>query len=131
MNNTFTFNGQHYRQINGPALGTKMAPSYANHFMGKRLIQPKIYVKSFPATLTFFQRCLAAFSSPPRIPYRRCKNLRDILVRAKHHRQTPHSALGAFRCHRNSYKTCPFITEGTTSYTFLSTNEQRRTRHKL
>ena len=34
-NNTFTFNGQHYRQINGTAMGTKMAPSYANFFMGK------------------------------------------------------------------------------------------------
>ena len=33
-NNTFTFNGQHYRQINGTAMGTKMAPSYANLFMG-------------------------------------------------------------------------------------------------
>ena len=34
-NNTFTFNGQHYRQINGTATGTKMAPSYANLFMEK------------------------------------------------------------------------------------------------
>ena len=34
-NNTFTFNGQHYRQINGTAMGPKMAPSYANLFMGK------------------------------------------------------------------------------------------------
>ena len=33
------------------------------------------------------QRCLQAFSSPSRISYRRCKNLRDILVRAKHRRQ--------------------------------------------
>ena len=31
-NNTFTFNGQHYRQINGTAMGTKMAPSYAYLF---------------------------------------------------------------------------------------------------
>ena len=28
------------------------------------------------------QRCLEAFSSPPHLSYRRCKNLRDILVRA-------------------------------------------------
>ena len=35
------------------------------------------------------QRCLEAFSSPPRISYRRCKNLRDIVVRAKHRRQAP------------------------------------------
>ena len=34
-NNAFTFSGQHYSQINGTAIGTKMAPSYANLFMGK------------------------------------------------------------------------------------------------
>ena len=33
--NNFTFNGDHYLQINGTAMGTKMAPSYANIFMGK------------------------------------------------------------------------------------------------
>ena len=33
--NNFTFNGDHYHQINGTAIGTKMAPSYANIFMGK------------------------------------------------------------------------------------------------
>ena len=27
-------NGDHYLQINGTAMGTKMAPSYANTFMG-------------------------------------------------------------------------------------------------
>ena len=30
----FTFNGEHFVQINGTAMGTKMAPSYANIFMG-------------------------------------------------------------------------------------------------
>jgi hypothetical protein len=33
--NNFTFNGDHYLQINGTAIGTKMAPYYANIFMGK------------------------------------------------------------------------------------------------
>jgi hypothetical protein len=28
--NNFTFNGEHFLQINGTAMGTKMAPSYAN-----------------------------------------------------------------------------------------------------
>ena len=32
--NNFTFDGNHYLQINGTAMGTKMAPSYANIFMG-------------------------------------------------------------------------------------------------
>ena len=34
-NNNFVFNGEHYLQINGTSMGTKMAPSYANIFMGK------------------------------------------------------------------------------------------------
>ena len=33
--NNFMFNGEHYLQISGTAMGTKMAPSYANIFMGK------------------------------------------------------------------------------------------------
>lgn len=33
--NNFMFNGEHYLQTNGTAMGTKMAPSYANIFMGK------------------------------------------------------------------------------------------------
>ena len=74
------------------------------------------------------QRCLEAFSSPPRTSHRR-----EILARVKHHRQTPPPppASGAFRCHRNRRKTCPFITEKTKSYTFFSTNEQRRIRHHI
>ena len=31
--NNFVFNGQHYLQIKGCAMGTKCAPSYANFFM--------------------------------------------------------------------------------------------------
>ena len=37
-----TFNEEHYLQLQGTAMGTKMAPSYANLFMGHlepRLIQ--------------------------------------------------------------------------------------------
>jgi hypothetical protein len=33
-NNNFNFDGNHYRQMNWTAMGTKMAPSYANIFMG-------------------------------------------------------------------------------------------------
>ena len=32
--NNFEFNGQHYLQISGTAMGTKTAPSHANNFMG-------------------------------------------------------------------------------------------------
>ena len=48
------------------------------------------------------------------------------------HPPSPPAASGAsIHCHRNRCKTCPFITEGTTSYTFFSTNEQRRIRHHI
>ena len=43
--NNFEFNGKHYLQIQGTAMGTKMAPSYANIFMGRlerRLLQSVI-----------------------------------------------------------------------------------------
>ena len=33
--NNFEFNGQHYLQVQGTAMGTKMAPAYANIFMGR------------------------------------------------------------------------------------------------
>ena len=32
--NNFTFNQQHYLQVHGTAMGTKMAPSFANLFLG-------------------------------------------------------------------------------------------------
>jgi hypothetical protein len=35
MHNNFTFNGEHIIQINGTAMGTTIAPSYANIVMGK------------------------------------------------------------------------------------------------
>ena len=34
-NNTFEFNNEYYKQIQGTAMGTKLAPAYANIFMGK------------------------------------------------------------------------------------------------
>ncbi|XP_063417483.1 uncharacterized protein LOC134700015 [Mytilus trossulus] len=34
-NNNFSFNEKHYLQIDGTSMGTKMAPSYANIFMGQ------------------------------------------------------------------------------------------------
>ena len=33
--NNFTFHDRHYLQIHGPAMGTRMAPSYANLFLAK------------------------------------------------------------------------------------------------
>ena len=74
------------------------------------------------------QRCKEELPSPPLISYRRCNNLHENLVWAKHRRPPPKTP-GDFRCNRSRCKTCPFITEGTTPYTYFSTNEQRRIRH--
>ena len=44
--NNFTFNRENYLQVNGTVMGTKMAPSYANIYMGsfeKRLLQMAPY----------------------------------------------------------------------------------------
>lgn len=38
---------------------------------------------------------------------------------------------GLWKQHRIRCKTCPFVTEGTTSYTFFSTNEERRIWHHI
>ncbi len=32
--NNFSFDGEHYKQISGVAMGTKMGPNYANLFVG-------------------------------------------------------------------------------------------------
>ena len=34
MLNNFSFDSEHYQQISGVAMGTKMGPSYANLFVG-------------------------------------------------------------------------------------------------
>ena len=47
-------------------------------------------------------------------------NLRDILAIYATPQSNPLNT-GAFSCNMNSCKTCPFITEGTTSYIFFST----------
>lgn len=40
-NNTFTFNGKHFKQIKGTAMGTKMAPTYATLTLG--YLEEKMY----------------------------------------------------------------------------------------
>ena len=49
----FTFNGDHYLQINGTAMGTKMAPSYANIFMGK--LEKQLLESSIERPLSWYR----------------------------------------------------------------------------
>ena len=70
-------------------------------------------------------RCKDVFKQPPFVAYRRSPNLRDLLVKA----QLPvisnnHFPPGFFRCGQNC-ATCPYITNGLTSYTFYTTGETR------
>ena len=51
--NNFTFNGDHYLQINGTAMGTKMAPSYANIFMGK--LEKQLLESSIERPLSWYR----------------------------------------------------------------------------
>ena len=51
--NNFQFNGNNYLQIGGTAMGTKVAPSYANLFMRKLEEQ---LLKSFPLKPTVWYR---------------------------------------------------------------------------
>ena len=46
--NNFEFNGQHYLQVIGTAMGTKMAPAYANMFIGRLEKQLLMSVRMMP-----------------------------------------------------------------------------------
>jgi hypothetical protein len=52
-NNNLTFDGNHYLQINGTAMGTKIAPSYANIFMGD--LEERLILSSLKQHLSWFQ----------------------------------------------------------------------------
>ena len=51
--NNLSFNGKHYLQIRGTAIGTKMAPSYANIFMGG--LETKLFQQA-PIQPVFWRR---------------------------------------------------------------------------
>ena len=46
--NNFTFNNEHYLQVNGMAVGTRMAPSYANLFMASVEVQLLSWITDKP-----------------------------------------------------------------------------------
>jgi hypothetical protein len=51
----FTFDGNHCLQINGTAMGTKMAPSYANIFMGD--LEERLLLSSLKQPFPYFSTC--------------------------------------------------------------------------
>ena len=77
---------------------------------------------------------LIAFKHLPVVAFRRCPNLRDLLVLAKlpsnSTNPNPQLPCGSFRCGKNC-PTCPYISDGLTSYTFFSTGETRTIKSNL
>ena len=77
---------------------------------------------------------LIAFKHFPVVAFRRCPNLRDLLVLAKlpsnSTNPNPQLPCGSFRCGKNC-ATCPYISDGLTSYTFFSTGETRTIKSNL
>ena len=72
-------------------------------------------------------RCKKVFTNLPLVAYRRCKNISDILVRAKLpepiNTNKSRSPFGSFRCNKTNCTTCPFIEDGLNQYTFYSTGQ--------
>ena len=63
------------------------------------------------------------------LAYRRPKNLRDCLVKAKLKQSPPNNANPpkiVTRCNDGRCRTCKFIAHGTPSYTFHNTGQQRK-----
>ena len=62
--NNFTFNGDNYLQIGGTAMGTRLAPSYANLFMGyfeKKMLagaphKPELYLRFIDDIISSWRR---------------------------------------------------------------------------
>ena len=77
---------------------------------------------------------MIAFKHLPVVAFRRCPNLRDLLDSAKlpsnSTNPNPQLPCGSFRCEKNC-ATCPYISDGLTSYTFFSTGETRTTKSNL
>ena len=77
---------------------------------------------------------LIAFKHLPVVAFRRCPNLRDLLVLAKlpsnSTNPNPQLPCGSFRCGKNC-ATCPYLLDGLTSYTFFSTGETRTIKSNL
>ena len=90
-------------------------------------------IKKYYPILTASDRCKNAFRDPPLLAYRRPRNLRDTLVRAKVKTpKTSHSSPPKItRCNDGRCKTCKFIAHNTTSYTFHNTGQTRTIHQNL
>ena len=82
--------------------------------------------------MTASDRCKNAFKDPPLLAYRRPRNLRDTLVRAKVKTpKTSPSPPKITHCNDGRCNTCKFIAHNTTSYTFHNTEKTRAIHQNL
>ena len=92
-------------------------------------------IKNHYHLLLSSNRCKNVFQQQlPVVAFKRSPNLRDLLVIAKlpSNSTNPHPQLpsGSFRCGKNC-ATCPYISDGLTTYSFFSTNETRHINSNL
>ena len=93
----------------------------------------KMIAKHFPI-LQSSNRCQQVFSEKPFIAYRRPRNLRDFLVKAKiKHTQlyTQSSTPTVKKCNSKKCKTCPFIQDGLSSCTFKNTGQTHQIKQTI
>ena len=86
-------------------------------------------IKKYFPILTATKRGKEAFKDPPLLAYRRPKNLRDFLVKAKlkNPSRANRTLSGTIsRCNDSRCRTCKFISHGPSSCTFYNTGEQRK-----
>ena len=94
-------------------------------------------IKKYIPVLQSSTKCADVFPNPPLISYRRPKNLRDLLVRAKINDNNnintnpAQNKPGSYKCHLSKCMTCPFIVTNTNAYTFSNTNQTRQISNKL
>ena len=79
-------------------------------------------------------RCKNVFTYLPLVvAYRRCKNISDILVRAKLPKPTntdqSRSPSGSFRCNKTSCTVCPFTEDSRNQYIFIVLDKRFKSNH--
>ena len=108
-------------------------------YLSKRLLThhfPHIsnIIKKHYHLLLSSDRCKKVFPNLPVVAFRRSPNLRDLLVSAKLSSNStnpqPQLPSGSYRCGKNC-ATCPYISDGLTNYTILSTGETRPIKSNL
>ncbi|XP_065064699.1 uncharacterized protein LOC135690932 [Rhopilema esculentum] len=79
-----------------------------------------------------YKTCKEVFSDVLILSYRRPKNLRNILVRARIKSDTPSNLRGTHKCHsRRNCITCQRITDSTTSFNFTNTDSNYDIKKRL